>query len=81
VDEFGAFRMFSKTHMPVRKQFVFMTQNMFAQQLAQLGRGVVAQLGFLRGELWGKTLGKGPPFSSKLRAKGQRMPLRIDGRS
>jgi hypothetical protein len=31
----------------------------FAQQLAQLGRGVVAQLGFLGGELWGKTLGKG----------------------
>ena len=31
----------------------------FAQQLAQLGRGVVAQLGFLRGELWRKTLGKG----------------------
>jgi hypothetical protein len=31
----------------------------FAQQLVQLGRGVVAQLGFLRRELWGKTLGKG----------------------
>ena len=31
----------------------------FAQQLAQLGRGVVAQLGFLGGELWRKTLGKG----------------------
>jgi hypothetical protein len=31
----------------------------FAQQLAHLGRGVVAQLGFLGGELWSKTLGKG----------------------
>ena len=31
----------------------------FAQQLAQLGRGVVAQLGFLGSELWRKKLGKG----------------------
>ena len=31
----------------------------FAQQLAQLGRGVVAQLGFLGGELWRVTVGKG----------------------
>ncbi len=31
----------------------------FAQQLAELGRGVVAQLGFLGGELWCKTLSKG----------------------
>jgi hypothetical protein len=31
----------------------------FAQQLAQLRRGMVAQLGFLGGELWRMTLGKG----------------------
>ena len=30
-----------------------------AQQLAELGRGVVAQLGFLGGELWRLALGKG----------------------
>ena len=31
----------------------------FAQQLAQLGRGVVAQLGFLGGELWARHWAKG----------------------
>ena len=31
----------------------------FAQQLAQLRRSVVAQFGFLGGELWPMTLGKG----------------------
>jgi hypothetical protein len=36
VDALSAFRMFSRTHMPIRKQFLFMTQDIVAVTLLLL---------------------------------------------